>query len=443
MDNHGPDIKLTRVTKFFRGHIFTKLFCLILLVFGINLFLRKNEQFADAYTQWLNYNQLYVDQDKLHIKTSRLDGDSVEIELQGAILHEGKNEVTVLSGNRLISARQVFGKKIKFKPLAGQVDRLAMVINGDADTIFLDVDYDPKTGSGSREENQYEFTTNTLVNPGQLNSVQDWVIRGWGDEPAGIREETQRILNDSIRIAAHERSTEKILKLASFILQRTYGHEGAPSDELSRMHPLKQLRYAEAGKSKLWCGNFSSIFSFLASSAGLPVRLVSSGKIEGAYSNGIHVFCEVYLKEEQEWVYVDLTSRNILTRYHRKWLNAIDVQRLLRYPIVDTGWVAWHYEKDSLFETPFYKVAALPAYYFHANSRFVFYYGDFLQIMEPKNIFRRASKFFYTRPYYATYSDNARMVNFALYCRIFSGYLFVLLLLLFLFRLIKNSSGWF
>ncbi|HMH34381.1 MAG TPA: hypothetical protein VK543_15190, partial [Puia sp.] len=135
----------------------------------------------------------------------------------------------------------------------------------------------------------------------------------------------------------------------------------------------------------------------------------------------------------------DLTSRNILTRYHSKWLNVIDVQRLLRYPIVDTGWVAWHYEKDSLFETPFYKVAALPAYYFHANNRFVFYYSDFLQIMEPKNIFRRAAKFFYTRPYYATYSDNARTVNFALYLRIFSGYLLVLLLLLFLFRLIKNN----
>jgi hypothetical protein len=269
--------------------------------------------------------------------------------------------------------------------------------------------------------------------------VQDWAIRGWEDGPANIREETRLILNDSVHVLANERSTEKILKLASFILRRTYGHEGQPNDELSRMHPLKQLRYVEAGKSKLWCGNFSSIFSFLATSAGLPVRWVSCGITEGADINGIHVFCEVYLKEEQEWVYVDLTSRNILTRYHRKWLNVIDVQRLLRYPILDTGWVAWHYEKDSLFETPFYKVASLPAYYFNGNTRFVFYFGDFLQIMEPKNIFRRAAKFFYTRPYYATYSDNARRPNFALYLRIFSGYLLVLLLLLFLFRLFKNS----
>jgi len=241
-------------------------------------------------------------------------------------------------------------------------------------------------------------------------------------------------LDDSAQIRQNDPGSSKVLKIARFILQRTAGHEGEPAEGLSNFHPLMQLRVVQSGQSRIWCGNFSSIFSYFATKAGLPVRWVSCGKTEGRYSSGTHVFCEVFLKEQQSWVYVDLTSRNILVRYGKNWLNAIDIQRLLRYPIEDSSWVALHYEKDSLYETPFRNVSALVSYYFHPNNTFVFYFGDYLKIMTPKNIFSRAIKFFYGRPYYAIYSDNYRVSNARFYLRILTNYLLGLGILFYLFQ---------
>jgi hypothetical protein len=245
-------------------------------------------------------------------------------------------------------------------------------------------------------------------------------------------------LKDSIHILEGESSDQKILKIARFILKKTAGKEGIPADELSRLHPLKQLEYIESGKSRVWCGNFSAIFSYLATSAGIQVRLVSCGLSNGGVSTGIHVFCEAFLKEEESWAYVDLTSRNILVRYNEKWLNAIDIQRLLRYRVQDSSFLAWHYEKDSLFQVPFYKVEKLNDYYFHSNAVFTFYFGDYLAIQEPANIFSRAIKFFYTKPYYAFYSDNLPVSNPAFFLRILTNYLLAAVFLAWLLMLMRR-----
>jgi len=411
------------------------------IVFSVNLWLRKSAPVT--YANLLNYNQLYFDRDKIHIKNFHLAGNFLVMDFEGSRLERVTNNFKVFSGKELLYEEQTSGKVIKFIPPKAGINRIGVVINGSTDTVFINVDYGMdglSSPTGSNRIPLYEVTTHALIEEGPLYGFKDWAIDYWGEDTVQYTKEAKQILNDSAKIVNADNSLERILKIARFILFRTAGKEGMPSEELSHMHPLQQLNYVEAGKSKLWCGNFSSIFSFFASTAGLPVRIVSCGLSEGRYATGIHVFCEVFIKEEQSWVYVDLTSRNLLVRYNRKWLNVIDIQRLLGYPVQDSSFKAWHYEKDSLYETPFYEVAALAEYYFHPNAVFTFYYGDFIKIMNPGNLFQRAEKFFYARPYYAVYSDNSRFANNDFYLRLFTNYLLVFVLL---FGLFKIAKVWF
>jgi hypothetical protein len=432
------------MTTVFRKYFYPKIFFLLLIIFLFNLYLRKWAIETNAYAVLLNYNQLYYDRDRIHIESFAIKGDSLEIHLDGGSLNGTRNKFSVFSGNRLISEQTNREKKLNLFPDSLNKGDFDILINDSRDSLHISVEFIPDRIALANHRslgNPYVISTQTLIGFGDLYRAKDWTLRYWGEydsEPA-IAEETRRILTDSARVGLNDPGTEKILKIARFILQRTAGHEGNPAEDLSNLHPLQQLRAVQAGQSRIWCGNFSSIFSFFATKAGLPVRWVSCGKTEGRYSSGTHVFCEVYLKEQQSWVYVDLTSRNILVRYGKNWLNAIDIQRLLRYPVMDTAWVALHYEKDSLYETPFHNVSALVSYYFHPNNTFVFYFGDYLSIMTPKNIFARGIKFFYSRPYYAIYSDNYRVSNTHFYLRILTNYLLGLGILFYVFLIARYA----
>jgi hypothetical protein len=427
------------MTNFLKQYFYPKIFFLLLIIFLFNLYLRKWAVETNAYAVLLNYNQLYYDRDKIHIESFAIRGDSVEINLDGGSMNQIKNEFSVLSGGRLINQQISSEKNLKVFPDSLNKGEFNILINGGKDSLQVSVEFlSDRIALANRGpiNNPYVISTQTLIGSQDLYHASDWTIRNWGehDSDPDIAAETKRILDDSAQIRQNDPGSSKVLKIARFILQRTAGHEGEPAEGLSNFHPLMQLRVVQSGQSRIWCGNFSSIFSYFATKAGLPVRWVSCGKTEGRYSSGTHVFCEVFLKEQQSWVYVDLTSRNILVRYGKNWLNAIDIQRLLRYPIEDSSWVALHYEKDSLYETPFRNVSALVSYYFHPNNTFVFYFGDYLKIMTPKNIFSRAIKFFYGRPYYAIYSDNYRVSNARFYLRILTNYLLGLGILFYLFQ---------
>ena len=423
----------------FKKFFFVKFLFLLVIIFCINLFLRKTAPIP--YAALLNYNQLYYDKDKIHIENISIANDSLEINFEGNDLYQQKNNFQVFSGGTLIYKRDVVGKKLRFKPHEAGKNTISISVNGPADTISMCIDYSPDSvyrKYGNSSDILYEVTTDNLTGAVPLYSFKDWELSYRDDDTVQFAKETELILKDSVKIQKNDNSQQKVLKLAGYILTRTAGSLGIPTDTLSALHPLRQLSYVQAGKSKIWCGNFSSIFAFLASSAGLPVRLVSCGQSDNRHSNGVHVFCEVFMREDQSWAYVDLTSGNILVRYNKKWLNTIDIQRLLRYPVQDTNFVAYHYEKDSLYEIPFFKVADLATHYFHSSNTFIFYYGNFLKIMTPKNLLARVIKFFYTKPYYAVYSDNLSVTNYSFYLRIITNYLLVLLLLIYLEKIAKK-----
>jgi hypothetical protein len=423
----------------FKKYFFSKSFLLLVFIFFINFFLRKT--IPESYSQLLGYNQLYYDKDKVYIDKIDVIGDSLQICFEGGNLHHQKNSFRIFVKSQLVDEREIVGKALRLKPTQAGTSSINILINRSVDSISLKVDYSPDSQSakrGNTKENLYEVTANTnvLINPGRLYSVEDWRIDFSGVNAIGISEKTAAMLRDSIKIESNDQSEQKILKIADFILARTEKFKGRPDDSMSGMNPLQQLSFVQAGKSKIWCGNYAAIFSFFASAAGLPVRLVSCGQSYKGYSIGIHVFCEVYMKEYQSWAFVDLMSGNILVRYNKKWLNSIDIQRLLRYDSKDTNLIAYHYANDSLSQTPFFRWSDYLSHYFYPDNSFTFYYGDFLKIMVPGNLFDRGIKFFYTKPYYAMYSDNQHTANYLFYLRVISNYLLAIAALVYLIEII-------
>ncbi|MFI5155084.1 MAG: hypothetical protein ACHQEM_02815 [Chitinophagales bacterium] len=384
--------------------------------------MRKHTGIPDAYSDSLNYNQLYFDKDKIHIGETRMHNGEVEILFEGKFPSEKSIDFSLIDDQGQIS--NGMGNLVLINAKAGGLHNYKILFNGFADTIGFAIDMD-KDSPGQSMNSDYEITTNNVMGSAGLFGVRDWAMDYWGTDTIGVMEDTRRILSDSLFIRSGDTDAEKILKIGKFILYRTGEMDGRPDDALSNMHPEKQLRRVQSGKSRIWCGNYAAIFSWLASGAGLPVRLVSCGMKEGSKQTGIHVFCEAFLKEQREWVYVDLTARNILVSYHNKWLNAIDIQRLSRYEIKDPEWTAFHFSGDSIIKKPYGQVSAVTDHYFHANSFYHFYFAGYFRNQFPPNIFSRVKKFLNTGYYYGVYSDNLRTRNYLFYLRILTNYLLV------------------
>ncbi|HTQ63759.1 MAG TPA: transglutaminase domain-containing protein [Puia sp.] len=423
----------------FKKYFFIQFFLCLVIVFFINLVLRKTA--PASYARFLSYSQLYYDKDKVHIEAVHVTGDSLEIYFEGKILHPLSNRFKIFSAGNLIYEGQVMGKVLTFRPHQPGSFEVGVLINESSDTVDINIDYTPDSvyrRYGNTSKNTYEITSNALTGKVPLHQCNEWALDYWGNDTNNVSTESKRLLKDSIKILDNDNSQQKILKIAAFILTRTNKRKGIPADSISHLHPLRQLQSIENGKSEIWCGNFTSIFTFLVSSAGLPVRLVTCGEIGQRYSNGEHVFCEVYMKEDQTWAYVDLTSGNILVQYQKKWMNTIDIQRLIRYPLEDSALVAYHFQNDSIDKVPFSAVADFSKYYFYQGNMFTFYFGDFIRRMNPENIFKRAEKFFYLRPYYALYSDNINAAGYLFYLRIFTNYLFAAMIIFYLVAIVAR-----
>jgi hypothetical protein len=141
--------------------------------------------------------------------------------------------------------------------------------------------------------------------------------------------------------------------------------------------------------------------------------------------NGDHVYNEVYLAKEGLWAYVDLMDANVFVRKNGRFLNMIDIQRLLRYDGPDPGFTALHYRDDSLVELPYREASVWGKDYFNPNNEFCFYYGNYSSITLSRTPWDKIVHFLYPKPYYALYSDNMDFPGFPFYIRLVTQFAFV------------------
>jgi len=351
----------------------------------------------------LTYNQLYTTSDGISIKSIGQEGDSIlRVSFAGKMMVDN-NHFKVFYKDSLL--KEAHSAAINFTPVPG-IHTYLVDING-LNKVDMTIDYTPL--SVYREQHNssnivFEVTSTSVpVEQGKLHSMADWAARSSGGDSVV----SNAYLYDSMHITRTDGTVEKTLKIARYVLSNLNDAYGAPPDTLLRMDALSQFIYARKTWSYVWCGNHGAIFSFFAERAGIPVRSVVSGRKYGPVSAGDHFFNEVYLKEFNCWAYVDLTTKNIFVKNRDRFLNTIDVSRLMKYTIEDSGFTSMRFARDTITSVPLYQADDQEKYYFHASNRVEFYFSDaFERMATPKNIINRIKFFFWGKPYYAVCTDN-------------------------------------
>jgi len=401
----------------------------LLLVIGIlNYLCRKKLPYG--YADILSYNQLYGAPDQLRITgIGRSGTDSLAIRFDGASVRE-HNHFEVYCDSVKISDGE--SSSLMIRPSTALKTYFIKINSKDSLRINIEFPRDSASGKPS-DPGKYipEITTSSVVvGAGDLHSPMDWSA----DAPLSDRDsqgkEIAHYLHDSMKIREDDNSEERVLKISKYIFSLTGDKYGTPTDSMARLQPMEQLNCVRAGLSRLYCGNYSSIFAFFSNKAGVPARYIESGTLTDGIVNGPHVVNEVYLKEYKEWAYVDLTDGIVFVKKKDRFLNAVDIQRLLRYDTGDSTMVAGQYRKDSLVRVPFAAASFFTKDAFNGSNTITFYYGNYQRLVSARNPIEKIRNFFYPRAYYALYSDNMHLINSQFCLRLYSTYIFLAVFLL-------------
>jgi hypothetical protein len=382
------------------------------------------KQVPDAYARYLSYNELYSVRDALHIKDiRRLPQDSIRVELAGGAIRPVNHFEVLLDGAKMLD---IVSPMLTMKPAPGKNDYEIRINSSDSCRINVDMP---------------DIRSSLLLLQGRLDMPEEW--RSYDTLTAGEpdMQEVRSYLADSMKINPGESPEEKVKKIARYILSITHDRFGTPADSFYLLTPMRQLQCVQRGSSRLLCGGYSGIYAFFCNKAGIPCRTVGAGRdINGMYY-APHVVNEVWLKEYGCWAYADLTDGIVMARKNGRLLNVLDIQRLLYYDAADTTIAAVCYQGDSLINAPFGKVSVSSREAFDHNTQFHFYYGRYDRLSRPAGIGEKIVSLLYAGDWYVLYSDNESPVNYAFYLRIISGYLFLLMALIWLMALIRQIYG--
>jgi hypothetical protein len=405
-----------------------RIFTALLLVFLLlNYYTRKSLPFAHA--DVADYNLIYTTADNIYVKKLEVINDSLDILFGGKV--KEVNQYTVWISGPDTSNLRFTGKTLRYKPPPSKSQTINVAINNDSDFHSLNVSYTPKEvykKAGNASTISFEVTSNELaIEPAVVRNISDWVPANYLVDERMPVSEIQRYLRDSAGIINNESTAQKILKIGRLILAGMPDVKGLPSEKTNALHPLKLLEEAKAGRAKLWCGNYTAIFGCLATAAGIPNRIVSLGTSKQDLGLGNHAFNEAWLKEEKCWAYVDLTGNTVLLQHNNRYLNGIDLQRILRYPDLVGQAVSYTVSGDSISTITFTSKESRARYYFNQNTLFTFYYKDYFSNYSKAGYLQRIKNLFLTRPQYAVYSDNLTGRNYHFLARVISNYLLVMM----------------
>jgi hypothetical protein len=409
--------------NFKRIHIFNSLVFLGLL--SINIIIFINRDIGYAYTQSLSYNQLYQIQECLGIsKINYNQKDSLEIEFSSPNYNTSKWDITLPDS----STYTIIGKA-KLKLLEGS---FAYHLKNNIDTkktITLKLNYvSQKTyEEGGRKRNsdvELQFCSVPLKNK-KTFSEKHWVQSFQYTTEDEVKV-SKKILRDSIRIVLSDNSLTKIKKIGSYILKKIGSKRGLPMDTMDFLSPLQRFEFAQKNKSKVWCGDFSDIFSFFANLEGIPTRSVwVEGDANGIKSAG-HSFNETYVEELGKWIFIDLTSNTLgIQNANEEYLNTLQFYNGHQLKTSDLFLTIYH---DSVYKTPIDYTNSFYNNYFGSNNNFVFYNSRQFNT-QLYSFSEKIKRYFLKCPTFGIYSNQLQADNTKFYFKQMAAIFLVLYIL--------------
>ena len=399
---------------------------LALLLINCWIYINRNEGYA--YQEISSYGQLYAYDEMKRISRIYFDGkDSLQLTIKdNEDLSTVEKNLSRPSWNTTIKLKEGTNEYTIQNREGKKNENIEIRINYTSEETYKK--------NGRTKNNDIEiFSSNTPIGDSKLYSLFDWK-----QESQYITQEdyndAKKLLIDSIKISEGDNTIEKIQKIAAYIIKKLDTCRGIPSDSMDFISPIKQIKFAELNKSKVWCGNFASIFSFLAGNANLITRAVDLGSnYDGILKPAPrHSFNEVFIPELKKWVFVDLTSKTIFIKSPSgELLNTIDFYTM--HMLKSNQLTTVTFENDSLKEIEYCEIEPFYSNYFSANSHFIFYFKD--QFSESTySLNSKLMRYFFKKPTFTIFSNTINNDNHKFYLKQFSIFALLIYAVLWIFR---------
>lgn len=386
----------------------------ILILFLLNLFIFINRDNDYAFKDFLTYEQLYPFEGDLKIKKVNFNKkDSLTIELIGSTTHLIKYFKILLPDSTLYTCQS--NPKIILK----EGIHSYAVLNDKSDTLLeVTLNFIKESTymkNDRKRDSDVEFMYCSI--PFETNQNLDKEFWKQTSQFTTNKELNlaKEIIKDSMKILQSDQTIIKVQKISSFIINKLDSKRGIPKDTMEFISPWKRFEFAIHDKSKIWCGDFSSIFAFFSEAAGIITRSIW---IEGN-GNGIkmagHSFNEVYIDDLQKWIFIDLTSKTIgIQSNEGEYLNTIEFYNafLLKSKNIQLTTIKNNnISIDSIdYSQSFYQ------HYFNGYINFRFYYASQFS----KNLYNfkeKTLRYLSEKPNYGIYSNTIPLNNSKFYTK--------------------------
>ncbi len=211
----------------------------------------------------------------------------------------------------------------------------------------------------------YIVRSNVPCGKFQQYSLADWTD-DYGYVDTEALTEVSRILHQDVGIREGEPTFVRMEKLAVYLRKKLKGSGGVPKNDERWMNPWQLYNEMINGTGKGWCTQNAQVWAFWANRAGIPTRFVFNARTQdNAITYSGHAFAESYIREQNRWAYVDLSSSHIyITDKEGKVLNTAELLHLNQHNAFDSIFVRiyadWQWEKlpgitrpDTLATFPF------------------------------------------------------------------------------------------
>ncbi|MCG2618183.1 transglutaminase-like domain-containing protein [Terrimonas sp. NA20] len=384
-----------------------------LILTALNWYARK--KLPDSYAVQLSYNELYLDQEVLHIKSAQSSEQNLVMELAGDTAGLSSNlSPSHFTDNSTLSFTPNDHEQLFWIKQKGRIDSIHFSVNFSGVSAYK--------AAGNSLGSNFELNSSSLVfSEARLSSHHDWAFDFAYIKPQ--KREMLVYLADSVGIDADDQGLEILRKIYAHLMPVVQPNLGVPADSVSGKTPLELLGLLKARKVKVWCGNISTLLGAMTDAAGLSTRLISTEGY-GSFSYPVHAFNEVYLPEYGSWAYTDPTNGIAFIGTADKPLNTIGLNRILRSGISTEHLNAVTF-KDSIRSLSLDSFPAIFKSYFAAPQRFRFYYPRYLQEQSDLSVGSRIRKFLRPSYNFAFYSDDVHYGTGSFWLRAITGYLLI------------------
>jgi hypothetical protein len=295
-------------------------------------------QLKNTYNKLVNYKV-----DELKSKPATIDSlgmMSFELSKEGIEMLERYFVVSVYEKQKLITKRNlaiIFAPRERYEA-SGQTQASMLIIRKDTTNEIPFVDY--------------KFDNYQAHKP----SVADIEF---------ARQEWGHLFSDNDKVL------DKAKKLHIAICRRLQSFQGVPSDSMLLAKPFKQYAMAIDGQGKLWCSNWTDIFTYAAACFNIRTRIVRFGNylrsdhgVDIKIGEG-HAFFEVYDPVTNNWVAEDLLFGLLEMTFRGNPLNAQDLLFMLNSPLYYNKLVIKGYDwsKDKVYVKRMSRMNSAKYYY--------------------------------------------------------------------------------